>query len=554
MKKSITILIIFVAVFFHTINDIPKMRTLRSDSGNISSFVEGKKLGESYFKKDEILSDRSLYNWYTPIYINFIYVLNKILKHNYYLTFWTQTEVFFVLFLFGCYLFGKEFFISKAYGTLFMLLNLPFIKLPFGGRWGIAGISSRPTMLFITILPFLLLLMLKAKTKNKLFVFYFILGLTFYIHPVSSPYWIVALWLTGWILLDNNLMWKQKLKLQLKSILIIFLTMVPYIIIYTVRYLNMEGKTFPFAKLMEISKFRLNKYAFKPIEYPIVLWKNFPLILKIMIAFSLLVFIFFISNKNRFKKKQKIIVIWILSLLTVGSLVPFIDQLISAKMNKFPYEIDLMRNYIFLPFLIYIIILLFFKYCEDKFTNGKRFKSFISILKYSVVIIYSTVLFVPQTVQPVITNWINGDFIGNKVGQYDDIGLSLIENNTLPEDSIFHFPGGTNCLYIRFRAKRALVYTLKDGGMLLQSGKDLKLLKWYRMALKVRNIKRRLKRIKHGKVKWKIVEKIISLARSMNADFLLISDKYKNLDFDFRDLKTYKYRGQILVDISAGVN
>ncbi len=76
MRKK-TFIIVFIAILifinlFYIANSIINYYYLGSDSLNIASFVEGKRLGENYFKKDLILSDKNIYNWYTPLYLKLI--------------------------------------------------------------------------------------------------------------------------------------------------------------------------------------------------------------------------------------------------------------------------------------------------------------------------------------------------------------------------------------------------------------------------------------------------------------------------------------------------
>lgn len=545
-KKYSPIILIILLVIFHRLATIPNIRSLPSDSGNIASFAEGLNSGEKYFSKDEILSDKKVYNWYTPAYVFLIRSLSKLFNGNYYLAFWSQVDILMFLFLLGCYLFGRDFIGGRKYGFFFMIINLIFIKIPMGGGWGIPYKAPRPAVLFISILPLVLWAFWEFRdSKRGTYFSFFILGSTFYIHPVSAPYWILSIWISYWFVNSVQNEFKAKIVSQIKHLLILLITMVPYILVYTSRYTQMDNGNLPYHKLMDIFSFRINKFYFKPFGFPLEAWKNFPLFLQILTILSIIiVFLFLFWGKK--EKKYLIPIVWIISLFLVGSIIPFFDQKITSVLKRFPYEIDLARSYIFLPFIVYIIFFLFVKKI-DKNLNKKYILS-------SLVIIFLAVLmvrfYIPKTVVPVIDAWVHGSVYQSPKENSSDIVNTLLSVYTSPGDSVFHFPGGTNSLYIRYNSRRALVYTIKDGGVLLYSGKHKKLLNWYHTALKVKRFERRLRKIKSETLNMKLTDKIISLARSQNADFLLMSDKYKNVNFDFGNLKTIKYKGHILVDLS----
>jgi len=553
MKKRILeyspIILIIILVLFHRLATIPNTRSLPSDSGNIASFVEGLNSSENIFEKDEILYDKKMYNWYTPAYIFLIKSLSGLFGGNYYLAFWSQIDILMFLFLMGCYLFGRDFIGGTRYGILFMLMNLIFIKIPMLGGWAIPHTAPRPTVLFISLLPLVLWGVWKYRgSKRGRYFMIFILGLTFYIHPVSAPYWILSIWFSLWFLNDTDIKLKEKVISQVKYLLILLFTMLPYIIIYTNRYIDMDDGNLSFQKLMEIFHFRINRSYFKLFGFPLAIWENFPIFLQILTILSIIIILFFVLKKKK-EIKHLILFIWFISLIIVGSVLPFLDQKITSLFKRFPYEIDLARNYIFLPFLVYIIFFLFIKKLEEGIKDKKILYNIVSNLVIIFIAILMITIYIPKTIIPVVNNWIEGKFYEKPKQNYSDVGTKLIKENTSIGDAIFHFPGRWACLYVRYQAKRSLVYSFKDGCVFLYSGNNKKLVSWYHRAQETGRLIEVLGRVKSKDVPEKICNRMVLLAKKNKADYLLISEKYRYKFFHFKELQTFKYKGQVLVNL-----
>ena len=545
MTKYIPIILILLCVVFHRLATLPNLNYLASDPANIASFALGKDFN-GYFPGDPVMSSPEMYSWYTPLYVELIRKLSRVFSGNYFWAFWSQIDLSMFLFALGCYVFGRDFLGGRRYGILFLLLNLPFIKAPLGGGWGLPLHQTRPAVLFISVLPLLLWAFWKLRDKKYgSIVACSLAGFSFYIHPVSAPFWILSIWIAGWLSPNGELMLRDRWSRQIKAIGILAMIALPYAVLYTLRYESSVVRSVPYETLMEIAGYRINNLAFRPLEVPLAFWKEYPVHLRVLSIISP-VLLGYLLHLKRAKRKANIILIWLLCLLFVGSIIPFVDQTVCSYLRKFPYELDLPRSYIFLPFILYMLFLLFLKCGEEFYQTRKVIRKAIYYGGIIIALAFCGTLYFPASIGPVVKGWMRGETYLRPFTRPNNFTATLLKAASTPRDPVCHFPGGTSALCVRYEAKRPLLYCYKDGGVFLYSDHE-KLVKWYRHALAVRRLRKLVSGNYSASVKGNA---LITWANSLEAKYLLV-DKFRGTPFDFGDLRTMQCQEQTLVDLTS---
>ncbi len=547
LKKLLPITLIIASIFFHRLATLPRLNYLASDPANIAIFAAGKDY-ETFFSKDPVLSDSKNYSWYIPLYVQLIRWLSKLFNGNYALAFWSQIDVSMFFYGLGCYLFGRDFIGGRKFGILFLLMNLAFIPASWGGGWGMPLNQTRPFVLFISLLPMLLWAGWKLREKKRGHLYYYlILSLSVYIHPPSAVFWIFAIWTTDWILnLDKSP--GSLISRQLQSLAVIFLAITPYIIIFSTRYVDSFGNGDTYELLYNIAKYRVNDLAFRPLYYPLKVWLEYPILLKIISILSIAAVIY-LKRKNSLFFELKVCILWCLNFLFIGSAIPIIQNIVCEFFKKLPYSYDFARSYMFFPFIFYTIFLLSYRYFEKNYLYKIFHKNLFAAAVYIFVTLWISTLYFPKSVYPVFQGFTRGEMYLRPVTYGSNFVDLLVKATTVKGETICHFPGSTSALSIRYDAKRPLLYCYKDGGTLLY-GNPKKAIDWYHTSMEIQHLKKMVKDKNY--LPTTRGSKLISWADSLQANFLMISG-YKNTLFDFGKYRTIQCHRNILVDLRNGV-
>ncbi len=548
-KKIFFLLLIIIINSFYISNAIINYYHLGSDSLNIASFVEGKRLGETYFKKDEILKDKRIYDWYTPFYL-FVIEKLSLLFGNYYSVFWIQIIIFINIYLVGLILLSKQLFDNNIlFEYLFVIINIVILRFKYIDIWAIPFKSARPQTFFISLLPivFYLLFYLYKNNEKKISLLIVISGVLIYIHPVSAPYFISSLFVFYSIIALRKSISFSSFKKILITFTLIFLILMPYFVIYFNRYLSVIQNKIPSNLLYKIAHFRISKYYFDiPALYKYS-YSHLSLFIKILLFFSLIsIFYKFVSKK--YNDFDFLFCVLYINLFIFSFLLPFSDQVIANKIGKFPFEIDFMRNIIFYPFIIYISS---FYYLYKLFIYfSKRFKklnfvyvflliSFVSFFFYNNFLdLKSNIIF--QRIK-------KGFFSLTKTYDSRLIDRVLIEKFTNVEDSIFYFGIRTGDIFIRPITKRSSVFSYKDGGVLLYSGLYDKLINWYENSKVIKIISNKIKRRKFLVPELDIERNILSISKNLDSDYLILNET--NAYFLFENIPKVFCNGHIILSL-----
>src|SRR5437870_715799 len=169
---------------------------LESDAANIAGFAAAWDHPE-LFQGDELLGDQRNFGIYSTIHIPLIRALAK-LTGDYGTAFIFLLGPHVFIQALGFYILGRVLFQSRYWATLLAIVTMMPVWLNLGEYWGIYD-DPLPRVSFQALLPYLL-----AGTfywRSNPAVWPWLLGFAgalIYVHPVSAPGWILAVWLGMW--------------------------------------------------------------------------------------------------------------------------------------------------------------------------------------------------------------------------------------------------------------------------------------------------------------------------------------------------------------------
>jgi hypothetical protein len=180
---------------------------LESDAANIASFCAAYDHPDN-FLRDPFLSDEANFRSYFAFHIPLIRALAS-LTGSYASAFSVLLFPIIVLHYFGYYFLGVKIFSSKYYAFLFAWIVAMPIKMPVSEFYGLS-LDVIPRFLFQSVLPFLLLWMMKIIQKpRQWWLGALLFSASLYLHPVSGPAWILAYFLTILVIFrgKNTISW-----------------------------------------------------------------------------------------------------------------------------------------------------------------------------------------------------------------------------------------------------------------------------------------------------------------------------------------------------------
>lgn len=536
-----------MSVFLNRWATLPNLHYLAGDTANIASFAVAID-HDGFFDKDPVLGNKEHFAWYIPAYLGLIRSLTRLFNGNIYLAFWSQIDVCMFFFALGCYLFGRDFIGSRKYGIFFLLLNLAFIPCTVGGGWGIPLNMTRPFILFIGFLPLTLWAGWKIREKKYGYPLYFImLSSMVFIHPPSAIFWVFAQWWTGWLMLNKKFGIRQLIINQMMAACIIVSIILPYMVVFSSRFLTSSSPLIDYDRIMSIAHYRLHPLLFCPLGYPYNVWKEYPIALKIIALASPFMTMYLIRRKILIQ--TGICMVWTASFFFLGTCIAALQFFICDFLKLPPYSYDFPRSYMFIPFILYAITLMFLKAIENHIENRpfakKVFLSAVSLF----IISWLGFLYFPQTIAPTLRSFSRNEFIPRPITRHNDFMSTLAKTVTLPRETIASFPGGTSELCIRYDAKRPLLYCYKDGGILMFDNLE-KAQSWHQISQKRRELQTFFTS-QHTPTEKGTA--LINWAKSLEAEFLTVSG-YENTIIDFSDLRTTQCHGLTIVNLKNEAN
>lgn len=323
---------------------------LGSDQHNIASFAAAQEHPERYVN-DMLLSDPINYQWYTPLYVAIIKYLTRF-TGSYAVTFMGLIIPTVTLFLSGTYFLLRYLTNYRLLSAgLAFIFTVVFIKIPLGDHWAIIGVEHmRPNNQFLALLPWILLLAIWSRNH---IMFWPLVGacsaFLLYIHPVSAPAWGFAIF--------GGLLWASKEYYDIKTRIVWLLLLVvaavmivvPYFVIFLGTY---SSKQPPPDQFETIYNFAAQRFIPGNLDIGLSLkrffdfaWQRNTRLLTIFLltwAVAGQIFAWRGDQKARTIARFLILGLAFYMLVTVG--IPFIDQVMSARLGRMPFQIDLARG------------------------------------------------------------------------------------------------------------------------------------------------------------------------------------------------------------------
>ncbi|MEW5858705.1 MAG: hypothetical protein AB1861_15170 [Cyanobacteriota bacterium] len=479
---------------------------LDGDTANIASFAAAWD-HPRMFHGDEVLGNPSNFRFYATIHIPIIRSLAKI-TGDYGTAFISLLMPHIFLQLLGFYLFGIVLFQSRYWAVLLTIVTSILIWLNLGEYWGIYT-DVQPRFSFQALLPYLLAATLYWGRKPSFWPWLMgMVGIFIYIHPVSAPAWIVAIWLGLLALKPASYPFKKAIGYMLVSGAVCLAVTLPWFIHYLDNYAH--GSTEHYEQVYDLMKFRFSEgYLDLPLaiqKFVSIVWNKGILPLGIMGAAIVL----WLRRKNY--SSVLLIGLWLGGLLLASVVIPLIDHAIARAYQLIPVQVDLIRGIRYTVPIMLLFCLWSLAEISKKLNKSRTIVAISGIL----LVALWTYQHPPTPVLEALSCWRQGQFICMPAEYSETVaGLEAIKRLTPPGSRILPI-GATadrQALAIRYYALRPVVYSYKDGGALAYANHPQFLL-WYQKYKEVKAWE------EEQNLEMK-VKKLIELSKKMDFQYCL---------------------------------
>lgn len=505
-----------------------------SDAGNIASFAAAQQHPD-LFRRDAILSNPANLASYSTVNIPILNLL-KTWTGNYALAFaWfilPQTFVnLFGFYVLGLVLFGKMALSRRRFWAflLAMVLAVPY-EINLLETWGITEDPvSRFT--FQSILPYLLALIIVWRGKPRRWPWLAVLpGLLAFVHPVSTPAWAAAIWLGLLGCLPDYWTWRKKALVMVGLGALMGVALTPYAIKYLGGSLGQH----------------------KPLSYDLfvlVIERYFPAnIMNIPAAFnrfvhvnwvsgllpvSLLLLVVLLILPWRDRAKIRLALLWLVGILFVSLVVPWVEHGIERAYRIVPIETELVRGLRYVVFFMLLFTVWSLAEIDHRLVQGvwNRIAPGPTAIRFAAPVLALGLavgwLFAADT-QNVVPRHLAACLSTGKIVcvsyDDDDLVIQAVARQTPPGEAIFTaFTNQGRMSYglpIRYLALRSLVFTYKDRGQLVTAHSPA-LEEWYTRLQEM------------GKINTpdlsaeEKLDRYLVLARQWKADYMVIDFKVR---------------------------
>src|SRR4051812_171417 len=307
-----------------------------SDEANLNSFAAALDHPER-FVRDAMLSDPSNFAWYIPAYVGLIRVVGKLGFH------YDSAHAFLGAGIAALLLFGlRRLFREVTHDRRFALaaaLSLALMHegdLPAGESWGLLG--ALPRALFVAVLPWILLLAIRcAASPRRWWIALAAAGLVMQLYPLSAPALVAAL-LIAFVAASDAPM-KARLAGGALGAAAAAATMLPYVIVYTLRYQRtVDADPSISAQAIQIVRNTSTQLEVRGVLHSLMMFRLRSLrFLLDGLAIALLL-------RRRFDRPFRFYLGLAAGFLIVTIVVPLVDGTIAAHVGRRPYETELIRS------------------------------------------------------------------------------------------------------------------------------------------------------------------------------------------------------------------
>lgn len=503
-----------------------------SDAANIASFSAALD-HPNLFTNDVLLSNPANFSFYSTIHIPLIRALAKWFG-NFSTPFAFLIFPFTLLHLIGYYWLGREVLKHRWLSLLFSLIVLIPVQLSLSEIWGLWR-DMIPRFLFQALLPFILASLMRWGKNPKTWPWLMgAMGLLVYVHPVSLPAWGLALVLS-FLFLSPPLPLKQKLVCLTLTSLLFLLVILPFTINYLSTTTFGSHGSIPYGELMEILRKRfisgfidLN-IAFKDFIKLVVISDWLMILLWGFVFIGGFISLFLYIKKKKDSTTLLVLGAWWFAIFLVSIVIPVLDHSLANKLQRLPYEFDLVRNLRFsIPLLILSALFLLLQIKKE--VEAKWHFSQNNILS-TIVTLIGLLLLIGWAARNNLTSdpafsqtarcWASGRLVcpfQQEVDLNQQIDLLEKIKQLTPPGSRFLAAADTSELMIRYYSLRPLIYSYKDGGSFIYANlNDLR--QWWQQFQEVSQIQSRISRISS-------LDGWLVFAKKYHADYLILEEKF----------------------------
>jgi hypothetical protein len=473
---DILVVILFLAIAFAFFigrwKGLLPVFNLGSDGANVATYAAVLD-HPANFANDFVYYTTRSFGFYISIYIPLVQFIGKF-THDYGLAYLIMAVPIIFSHLAGFYFLGKRIYRNRFWAFLLAMLSIVLIFAESSDYWGVYK-DPQPRMLFGAVLPWILSLALASIKNIKLRPWTMIvLGLLFYVHPVSAPCIAFAVWLSYVFFKPaGKKVGRHTLDLLLQGLLMVAVT-VPFIYLYLhSRDISAQGVDFSTATQL-VQSSNLGMYRIYEVLGNFVKILTSSLLLPVALIGLLLA-------KYVFKQKDivRIFLIWIVAIFLVSFGITIIESLIDKQANILPIFVQLNRSLRYIIPLLEVLVFLPFAL----FTNSLTLKTRRDLLSSAAVhllglalmalfcfrfyAVTKDVLDIKFFAQKAVVCWSQGNFFcpAAKDEGTADL-LDYIANDTALEATFVSIPPANISKTIRYQGLRSVAFESRDLGTL----------------------------------------------------------------------------------------
>lgn len=482
---------------------------LGGDAANIASFAAGWD-HPSLFKGDALLGDLNNIRIYATVQIPLIRWLNGLVG-DYGLAMTSMLAPHIFVFALGFYVLGCVVFKNRYWAFLFAVLNLLPYEINLQEDWGVFT-DPVPRFTFQALLPFLLALIWIWRDQPRRWPLVMVFaGLLVYIHPVSTPAWMFAIWLAFWFFLPEDWSLVRKFGVMVGLGLISALVALPFVLNYLSHHVQGQSPNY------EMVYYIIDNFFPKNLINVPAAMLDFLKRVRYLLPLSLagLALTWFLRRSRR--RDITLILAWCLGLLLMAVLIPWIEHEIERTLRMVPLETELTRAIrYFIPFMyLFLLWPLVEIFPRLKIPAARRLAPAFG----GVIVVVFAILIppYPHLFSRDLACFSQGKLIcAGETNQ--DQAMNAIRSQVYPGAKIFTSSAlessGNYGMSIRYQGLHPVVFSYKDRGLLVYSN-DKALTNWNEIYTQMS----KLKKTRNLDRKFK---NMLSLAQQLDAEYMLL--------------------------------
>jgi hypothetical protein len=492
-----------------------------SDAANLASFAAAR-ANPHLFIGDALLENSDNVKYYTTVHVFAIQALGW-LTGDYGKGMLFLLAPLVLLHLLGYYVLGRVLYQSRFWALILSLTTSVYILTPMGDVVGLM-FDPLPRLAFGALLPYLLSAIVRFQddTDKWKIIMACCAGLI-YVHPVTAPAWMFALWLFYALSNPDGLAIGHRVRRAFALGIVALLVALPFAALYASSHDTAPNDPVKAATIMEAMRARIEPPLLNPIRTISGFFK-WLLTDFYYTYFALLSLCFLLYGKTYRKEARTLITV-------VGGVVLFSTLIPSAAYSSLGFH-TLTRPLKDVVLLIFILSIWGLCALQERMSQSIKsayISSVITVL-IGLVFVFSVHRQDPTVVHfvyPTIHAWLHGNLLPGKTPK----GLIHVEairavRHFTPERSKI-FVAADFALQVRYASLRPVVYAYKDGGSFAFSNYDA-LLKWHEIHKKLGrtntrgNSQARFEQATPGYSPAELQQKIAPIARELDADYILV--------------------------------